>query len=181
MLDVRVNYEDKNASRILGEALGKYIDDNAIIINIGTDRAVLDSLAPLSGSLLSRMNFHIPIYGDLKRPIHAKNIEERLREIKATHPKAQVIAIDSCIGDGIGGILIKKGSIKPGSGAGKNLPEIGDISIKGVVTDDYGSDFLGGSHRLNFIMQMAEVIADALIIAENTYKNNRKELAVSNY
>jgi putative sporulation protein YyaC len=58
------------------------------------------------------------------------------------------------------------GPVHPGKGVGKKLPQIGDISIVGVVDTIDNSDLFSIKNiRLNFIMNMADIIAKALIKA----------------
>jgi putative sporulation protein YyaC len=58
------------------------------------------------------------------------------------------------------------GPVHPGKGVGKKLPQIGDISIVGVVDTIDNSDLFSIKNiRLNFIMNMAELISESLIRA----------------
>lgn len=63
------------------------------------------------GDLLSKT---IPsnyfVYGTLKSPIHAMNLEENIKYIKKKHTNSKIIAIDASLGnkESIGKISIKK-------------------------------------------------------------------------
>lgn len=113
-------------------------------------------------------NFLLPVFGTLQSPIHALNIEDKLNYINKLHPNALIIGIDACLGeeDSIGEIHIRDYPIHPGKGVGKSLPEVGQISIIGIV-DSSDSDifFTNRSIRLFLIMEMAKVISKALISA----------------
>ena len=53
-----------------------------VIICIGTDRSTGDSLGPLIGTFLEEVGlqrFHL--YGTLDEPVHAINLEEKLKQI----------------------------------------------------------------------------------------------------
>lgn len=107
-----------------------------VFICIGSDRVTGDSLGPLIGSELKRA-FHgrIPVYGTLEMPIHALNLNPVLRTIKAFHKDDILIAIDASLGtpEHQGYITLGRGSLTPGAGVHKNLENVGDIFITGIV------------------------------------------------
>ncbi|MGL4742631.1 MAG: spore protease YyaC [Sarcina sp.] len=142
--------------------------ENAIIVCIGTDKCIGDSLGPLTGSLLLEKNFPLPVYGTLESPIHALNLETEIAKIRKIHPTSKIIAIDACIGNSkaIGEIQIRPEGLKPGKGVGKILPIIGDISIVGIIDSaNITCAFSNRVIRLHFIMEMAKVITYSLLTA----------------
>ena len=78
-----------------------------------------------------------------------------------------VIAIDASLGDAanIGRIYLRDGSLTPGAGVSReDLPEVGDFHIDGVVNTAGFMEYLVlQGTRLSLVMDMAEVIADAII------------------
>ena len=166
MNKVRVHYKDILAYYEVAYFLKDYIDENTIIVCIGTDRCIGDCLGPLVGTMLKDKSFPLPVYGTISEPIHALNLEKRLNEIKATHPKANIIGIDACLGDSecIGEIQGRDYPIHPGKGVGKSLPDVGEASIIGIVdSSDNNELFTNRTIRLNLIMEMSKVITDSLI------------------
>lgn len=164
----KVNYKEEDVIAILTELLKTIMNDNLIVICIGTDRCIGDSLGPLVGTMLKNSNYKYPVYGTLDNPIHALNIYEALSEIKSKHPDGFFLAIDACLGEkhNIGNIQIRKGPILPGKGVGKNLPKIGNHSIVAIVDEiDENSKFSFNNIRLNFIVEMSEIIATAIILS----------------
>ena len=164
----KVNYKKDNVVDILNSSLKEIIDENTIIVCIGTDRAIGDALGPLIGTMLKNSNFKHPVYGTLKDPIHALNIYEAIEEIKRKHPNGNFLAIDACLGakDNIGNIQIRKGPILPGKGVGKKLPQIGNYSIVGIVDKvDENNKFSFNSVRLSFILEIAELISLAILLS----------------
>ncbi len=166
MKEIKVYFKDTNAIGILSEHLKENIERNTIIVCIGTDRCIGDSLGPLVGTLLKRADLNIPVYGTLKHPIHAVNLKEEMKRINNIHRGAHIIAIDACLGEEslIGCIQIRPGPIFPGKGVGKKLPSVGDISIVGIV-DKFSDEEYFPIHniRLNLVMDMAEIISKAFI------------------
>ncbi|TCO76480.1 spore protease YyaC [Marinisporobacter balticus] len=164
----RIHYLQENAVPILSQVIKERIFDKAVVICIGTDRCIGDSLGPLVGTMLRNKNFRFPVYGTLDEPIHAVNLIEATRKIKQNHPDGFFIAVDACLGaeDLIGYIHIKKGPISPGKGVGKKLPGVGKISVVGIV-DKINNDDCFSIHniRLNLVMKMAETIVDAFMLA----------------
>jgi len=165
---IQVHFTDENAPMVLCEMLKAHLLEQTIILCIGTDRCIGDALGPLVGTLLANKNFRYPLYGTLDDPIHAVNLEASLEKIKTEHPDAHIIAIDACLGQEnlIGNIHIKKGPIYPGKGVGKSLPRVGHLSVVGIVDKLQNDDLYAIHHiRLSLIMHMAQIIADAFMLA----------------
>ena len=163
---LKINYNSNSASMKIAEFLKKYIKPQTIIVCIGTDKCIGDCLGPLVGTLLKENSFPIPIYGTLADPIHALNLEKSIYEIKRIYPYSTIIGIDACLGDAnsIGEIHVRDFPIHPGKGVGKMLPDVGDVSIIGIIDSSDNSEFFTSrSIRLNLIFEMAKVISNGLI------------------
>jgi putative sporulation protein YyaC len=141
-------------------------EKNIVIVCIGTDRCIGDCVAPIVGTILIESGFRLPVYGTLHEPIHALNIREMLAKIEKDHNNPFIIGIDACLGDkeDIGIIRIRNDPIAPGSGKGENLPNVGNISIIGIVHEVKDITlFTESGIRLSFVNDMARVIARILI------------------
>lgn len=164
--EVIVHYKDKIAPSLLGEYLEPFYESNVLVVCIGTDKCIGDSLGPLVGTLLKKSKFRFPVFGTLDEPIHALNLGEKIDFIKKYYPLHRVIAIDACLGEKehVGNIQVRSKPIYPGKGVGKKLPSVGDLSIIGIVDGikTYKSLSLH-SVRLSFIMNMAEIIVEGLL------------------
>lgn len=160
---MKYTYDDFSNDNLSNDLTG-VIDYDFIIVCIGTDRSIGDSLAPLIGTLLKGMNFELPIYGTLDDPIHAINIENKLKYIKDNHKNSKILSIDASMGSSLNNIILQNKPIKPGAGVGKFLPKVGDYSIIGVVCKTFNSMH---SIRLNQIYKMAEYISKNIY---NSYK-----------
>lgn len=134
-----------------------------VILCIGTDRATGDSLGPLVGYKLRSLDLPgVHVYGTLDEPVHAKNLESTLTNIKEQHPHSLVLAIDACLGsmDRVGHISIGDGPIKPGAGVQKDLPAAGDFHITGIVNfSSIMNMAILQNTRLSLVMKMADMIA----------------------
>ena len=161
------NLERMKVGLVIDEETGEnYIKPQTIIVCIGTDKCIGDCLGPLVGTLLKENSFPIPIYGTLANPIHALNLEKSIYEIKRIYPCSTIIGIDACLGDtnSIGEIHVRDFPIHPGKGVGKMLPDVGDVSIIGIIDSSDNSEFFTSrSIRLNLIFEMAKVISNGLI------------------
>lgn len=137
-----------------------------VILCIGTDRATGDSLGPLVGYKLMDLNLnHVTVFGTLESPVHAKNLNEIIHLIQLYHAHALVIAIDASLGTlkNVGSITLGEGSIKPGAGVQKDLPEIGDLHITGIVNfSSLMNMAILQNTRLDTVMKMADVIASGI-------------------
>ena len=175
-LGLKTHYENTAAVEFISEYMLEFLKNEMLVVCIGTDKCIGDCLAPLVGSILVKQGFPFKVIGTLDNPVHAINIETVIKKITSEYPDHFIVAIDACIGfeDCIGDIQIKHCPIFPGKGVGKNLPHIGDISIVGVVDSFDNSDLFSIRNiRLNFIMRMAETIADSLILASKRYLENQ--------
>jgi putative sporulation protein YyaC len=172
------------------ELLSNQIPDHQlVIVCIGTDRSTGDALGPLVGSRLETLlvNDECPVYGTLENPVHAVNLSETLATINRLYEKPYIIAIDACLGQlsSVGMISVGNGPIKPGAGVNKNLPEVGDLHITGIVNvGGFMEYFVLQNTRLSVVMKMAECIAQTIadtveyIYNVPSYKQARLE---SNY
>lgn len=140
-------------------------NDYPIIVCIGSDLVLGDSLGPLVGTFLRQKKVGAYVYGTLNQPITAKEVEYARRYLKEIHPDSMIIAIDAAVGesDDVGLIKVSDRGIKPGLGVNKNLGVIGDVGIIGVVAVKSLKNYsLFNLTRLNLIYRMAEVIAKAI-------------------
>lgn len=142
-------------------AIKKY--DSITIACIGTDRVNGDSLGPLVGEFLGKEKWeNVSVIGNLERPLHAKNIEERISQIPSN---SLVIAIDACLGklESIGCVKIEDKPLHPGAGVNKELSQVGNISITGIVNLSGGLAFMVLQNtRLFTVFELAKTIVNVL-------------------
>lgn len=143
------------------------LNKSIIFLCIGSDRATGDCLGPIIGYKLSKYKkfYNYYVYGTLDEPVHAKNLKDTIATIYQAHEDAFIIAIDASLGktSHIGYITLGEGPLKPGAGVDKNLPEVGDISITGIVNFSGMLDnMLLQTTRLNVVMSMADQICLAI-------------------
>ena len=153
----------ENISKALKECNSKNL--TPILICIGSDLVLGDSLGPLVGTFLRNKGVKTFVYGNLTFPVTAKEVGLAGNYIKKTHPKTIPIAIDAAVGnqEDVGLIKISDSGLKPGLGVNKNLEKIGDISIIGVVSGkSLQNESLFNLTRLNLIYKMAETIANGI-------------------
>lgn len=178
---IKCYYKNPLAYYELAYYLKNYIDENTIIICIGTDRCIGDCLGPLAGTMLKESNFPLPVYGTISDPIHALNIDKKLEKIKNKHPNSTIIGIDACLGDteSIGEIQARDYPIHPGKGVGKELPHVGNFSLIGIVdSNDTDELFTNRSIRLSFVFDLTKVITRSLIHAYHLYSSKNTEVDI---
>ena len=131
-----------------------------VILCIGTDRSTGDALGPLTGTHLSRLNIpKLNVFGTLDNPIHAANLEEKLKSIFNELDDPYVIAVDACLGrfDSIGCINLSNRPLKPGAGVNKKLPEVGEANLVGIVNVGGFMEYMVLQNtRLNLVWRMSE-------------------------
>ena len=138
-----------------------------VVVCIGSDLAIGDSLGPITGSMLKykTQGLGVFLYGTLSAPITAKEIKYMREFLRETHRKSPIIAIDAAVGEkgDIGLIKIDDTPIKPGAGANKKLGSLGDISIMGIVAEKSIANYgLLNTTRLNLVYSMAEIISEGI-------------------
>ena len=153
-----------------------------VIVCVGSDLAVGDSLGPIVGSMLKSKTQGLPvfIYGTLASPVTAKEIKYLRAFLRETHKDSQIIASDAAVGaeGDIGLIKLNPAPLFPGAGANKKLGAIGDLSIMGIVSERSVANYgLLNTTRLNLVYSMSEIISSALSsllwnLAENERKNS---------
>lgn len=168
-MHIRVSYSDASAVEEIAASIDAYMPNSItdiVVVCIGTDRSTGDSLGPLVGTKLSKTFPDLQILGTLDNPVHGANLHEVAKELeRISTPGRLVLAVDAALGEpkNIGDIVIKDEPLFPGSGLGRSLPPIGDISITGVVNVSGYMEFLVlQSTRLSLVMSMADVIAEAI-------------------
>lgn len=181
MSKIKTHYKNPLAYYEIANFLKDYMDENTVIVCIGTDRCIGDCLGPLVGTLLKEKFFPLPVFGTISEPIHALNIDRRLNEIKSLYPRGNIIGIDACLGDsdGIGEIQARDYPIHPGKGVGKSLPDVGRISVIGIVDSSDSSElFTNRNIRLDLIMKLSNVITHAIIHSYHLYSISNEKNSI---
>lgn len=166
----KINHEDDLAAEKLAAEILDHLPNFStrpiVFVCIGTDRSTGDSLGPLIGTLLQEKEiapYHV--YGTLDDPIHAVNMDDKLAEIKQKHFNPFIIGIDACLGrlKSVGSIQVGDGPVKPGAGVNKELPEVGNMHITGIVNvSGFMEFFVLQNTRLNLVLKMAKTIANGI-------------------
>ena len=142
-------------------------DKVPVIVCVGSDLSVGDSLGPVTGTKLVEKlrGQNVYVYGTLAKPITAHEVKYMSSFLQNTHPSSPVIAIDAAVGvaGDIGLIKLANHPLAPGSGANKRLNKIGDVSILGIVAEKSLFNYsLFSATRLNVIYKMSEIIAEGV-------------------
>lgn len=136
-----------------------------IILCIGSDLTISDSLGPIVGSKLKEKDLPCFIYGSLDMPITAKEIESLKRFVASAHPYSPILVIDAAVTENSekGYVKFISDGIKPGLGINKDLPKIGDCSIIAIVCEK--KTFLKNistATRLGEINYLADIISQGV-------------------
>lgn len=165
----------RTLDRMIKDTIREQGKNGVVFLCIGTDRSTGDSLGPLIGYKLTEQRFRSArIVGTLERPVHAMNLEQAMVMIEIKYPNHIVVAVDASVGsqEHVGCITLGKGALRPGLGVKKELREVGDIFITGIV-GGYGSHdpLMLQSVRLSVVMQMADCICDSIFLVEQFWRN----------
>ena len=174
-----VNSKENNSSQEITFFLKKCILHHPgkwselVFLCIGSDRVTGDCLGPYIGhQLLDRLDLQdIYVYGTLKDPVHALNLEKVSRMIRSIHPQSLVIAIDASLGQKkhLGYVTIADGALYPGAGVQKELPPVGDIHITGIVNIAGVLEQLTlQTTRLSTVISLADTITQGILNYTNS-------------
>jgi putative sporulation protein YyaC len=172
--NLKMSYNEPNITEVVSKHLYSIFTQlspiqEIIIVCVGTDRSTGDSLGPLVGFNLSKINTpSLKVYGTLAEPVHALNLNDTLTLIENQHDSPFIVAIDACLGQlsSVGSIQIGDGPVKPGAGVKKDLPPVGNIHITGVVNvGGFMEYFVLQNTRLNLVISMAEIIANSIYLS----------------
>lgn len=167
--EVRVHMDSPDAEAVLANGILRFaVPDihevkQLVVLCIGSDRSIGDSLGPLVGTYLTeRSDRSFRVSGTLDSPVHASNLCDTLDWLKLTYPKSFIIAVDACLGrlESVGVLTVGKGSLRPGAGVNKSLPPVGQMYITGVVNvGGFMEYFVLQNTRLSLVVRMAKILA----------------------
>lgn len=167
-------FETELCARILHDMIEEIVREEGksgvVVLCIGTDRSTGDSLGPLIGYKLKEQQVRqVKVVGTLERPVHAMNLEQSVMMLRVKYPNHVIVAVDASVGsqEHVGCITLGKGSLRPGLGVCKDLQEVGDIFITGIV-GGYGNHdpLMLQSVRLSVVMRMADYICESVFLVE---------------
>ena len=153
----QANNAEETVFRALKSLLGgRY----PVFLCVGTDAVAGDSLGPLTGTLLeSNLRGKTYVFGTLDRLVTALDVDSAADFIKKVYKGGVIVAIDAALGtsEEVGNIKIIDKPLKPGLGVKKDLKEVGDVSIIGVVDGKGGKDL--SSVRFSLVYRLAKTIS----------------------
>lgn len=164
--DSSVNGSSKEAEISLARAVKSLTGGKKpVFVCIGTDAVTGDSLGPLTGTVLSgKLHGKAYVLGTLDRPLTALDVNIASEFVKKVYPYGVVVAVDAALGrkEEVGSVLVSDFPVKPGLGVRKNLDEIGDVSVIGVVDEKKEAGGNLSSVRLSLVYRLANLIANGL-------------------
>ena len=150
-----------------------HTNSTPIFLCIGSDRATGDCFGPIVGEKLmhafsvSKTPSAMPIvYGTLQSPVHAVNLASIISQIKDTFYQPFIVAIDASLGirQHIGYITLGNGPLLPGIGVQKELPQIGNAAITGIVNlAGKNSHTTLQTTRLSTVVELANFVTDGIL------------------
>lgn len=142
-----------------------------ILLFVGSDKVVGDSLAPICGGLLKKMNPPCFIYGDLENPVNAKNLQSTVNFITRMHAGCKILVVDASVGceADVGIVKFLRCGIKPGKAVGRNFDAVGDFAIAGIVAAKDNLAKTISPVRLFDVSVMAEEIAREIYLCARAH------------
>lgn len=151
-----------------------------LLLCIGTDRSIGDSLGPLVGSFLrDKGDLPFQLMGTLDQPVHATNLQETIDRIEGQYRQPFILALDACLGrpESVGQITVANGALKPGAGVNKTLPAVGQLHVTGIVNvGGFMEYFVLQNTRLSLVMRMARIVAEGLWLGMDRLSTAWQEL-----
>lgn len=173
--DLRIHIDKPLASYYLSRQIKTFLQNTSkprspIILCIGTDRATGDCLGPLTGWQLQTLlrGRNIEILGTIDSPVHAANLKEIYKDLTPKLSGHPLLAIDACLGqfNNVGTIVFQNGPLKPGTAVKKDLPEVGDAGITGIVNVSGLMEMqVIQNTRLSIVLKMSQIIAHSIYLS----------------
>ena len=172
----KLYYDCENTPLVLTKLIYnniKNFKELPVIMCVGTNKVVCDSVGPLAGTLLRHKYRALAyVYGTLEKPLNALNINTAYEFIKGVHPLSQIILVDASISSDETGI-IKISSASHTQFLNKNIYCYADLYIT-VNTESSTLNFLLKKTKTDFIGAISDVVAlsinNALFLKNlNTY------------
>ncbi len=167
---LEVNIRNPHDKQLFADAFRQKTNANNVYMCIGTDKVFSDSLGPRVGTLLNlQMSSPLFVYGLCDQNITAENLCESYDFIRTMHPDSKIVVVDAGVGEEVqlGKVQLCDGGILPGAATNKNLPQIGDVGIVGIVAERGMADFYTlNSSKDKLVGEVAQFIADAILYAE---------------
>lgn len=151
-------------TNFIAEELSKQIDEEPVILCIGSETFVEDCLGPLVGTLLKSKGCPCYVYGTLDAPVHSQNLQSAYSFIKAIHPNRKLLVIDASSSRDkarLGKIVLAK-NYTP---LNHNLKEISlqaDWFLFGVCSTHQSLKTLVGT-KISVVEQLADAISNAIM------------------
>lgn len=143
-----------------------------IFLCVGSDKIIGDAFGPLVGRNLEKAfkNFYnnIKVIGTLEKTISGTNLESEIKKIYNTYENPCIIAIDAALStkEDIGKIIVTNSKMKFKRATSKDMIEVGDISIKGIVARDFKLSKYNfrelSNTSLNIVMNLANITSDGI-------------------
>ena len=167
MDDKIFSINEKTASLNVTRGLKQRFNDiKPVVVCVGTDITIGDSLGPIVGSMLKEAKANAFIYGTLDNPVTAKQIRPLRSFLSRAHKGAKILVVDAAVGrkEDVGTIKISSAPIRPGLGANKILPEIGDVNLLAIIAEKSAANYsFLNLTRLAPVFKAARVIADGIM------------------
>ncbi len=159
-------------SQQLAEHMAKQIDNIDVVVCVGTDKVVCDSLGPMVGSMLNNnMIKPIYVYGLQSSCLTALNVAQCYHDIRKLHSTSTILAVDAGVGDTdqLGKVQISNHGILPGLATNRQLPCIGDVGIVGIVaTRDMQGFYEDSDHTRSRVEKLSQLIVKSIHIVQHT-------------
>ena len=138
-------------------------NNEIVLLCIGTERVRGDSLGPTVGGIVFKRALpNVFVYGLPESNVTARNLTVAVDFVAAIHPERLLVVVDAALGmrEQVGTVQIVKGGLSPGSATNKNLPNVGDVGVLGVVNEGFLNEMQTLiSTKMNKVHFTAAVIA----------------------
>lgn len=151
---------------------------NIVILCIGTDKILGDSIGPIIGEKLKYLeNEYVKIYGNLENTINFNNAKEVLQKIYSKFDNPYIITIDAALSnkENVGKIVLNKGYIKIGKALEKTICFYSNLNIKCIVGKNSNSKFYNMLEltgvNIKEIIDMSNIVTSGIerLLAEKVY------------
>ncbi len=163
-----ISHQTPHFSESLADELGARLRCPFVVLCLGTDKDIADSLGPLTGHFLScDEDFPFPVAGTLSNPVHNENLRFHLDILRHKYPKHGLLVIDAAKGNScnIGDILLLgREDTARSNGIQLKITEA-ELTLLGICDHEGSAESWMSSIRLHTVYEMAKAIAEAVSLA----------------
>ena len=156
------------------------MDNEIIVLCIGSNKIYGDSLGPRTAEKLTLINNDCIIYGNMRKSINGNNLAGYVSMLRSRHPDAVIVAVDACLTthtEDVGLVKLLPYGVNAGKAVKQDALPVGEISVIGIV-GEYNSDVYATLNSVSPAL-MDELVEKAAILTSLAVKRLKNGMSIA--